>query len=67
MWIEPRIHIGHSDDRTTFRSLLPPDFFDSFIKRENPGIKANALLLQVISALYVLCESQRFKQYVHSI
>ncbi len=22
----------HSDDRTTFRSLLSPDFFDPFIK-----------------------------------
>jgi hypothetical protein len=57
----------HSDDRTTFRSLLSPDFFDSIMKRENPGIKARCMLpmqlsfrklfaslLQVISVLSVI-------------
>ncbi|MEC0197117.1 hypothetical protein P4H35_12260, partial [Paenibacillus taichungensis] len=63
------IYTYHSDDRTTFRSLLSPDFFDALFKGGNPGIKAKrmlpmelsfrkllASLLQVISVLSVLVQ-----------
>jgi len=50
------IYTVHYDDRTTFRSLLSPDFFEALLKGGNPGIKANAPLLQVLSVLSVLCK-----------